>query len=89
MLQAFSRIGAGPHAALLPQILNLFFAARDRSQFGLANVITAVARDVQDPELKWDLEELGGGIAVGAIPSHPAGGGHAPMEMAREEVAIA
>jgi len=35
---------------------------RDRSGFGLMNAVTSVARDTRDPELRWRLEEFGGGI---------------------------
>jgi hypothetical protein len=34
----------------------------DRSAFGFMNAITATARETRDPELKWQLEELGGGV---------------------------
>lgn len=44
-----------------------FFEEGDQSRFGLANAITATARDVRDPELKWNLEELGGSVAIGSI----------------------
>jgi hypothetical protein len=33
-----------------------------RSGFGLLNAITARARDERDPELRWRLEALGGGV---------------------------
>ena len=28
------------------------------------NAVTSVARDTRDPETRWRLEELGGGIAI-------------------------
>jgi hypothetical protein len=48
-------------------VLSQYQKAGDRSRFGLAQAITAVARDVQDPELKWDLEKLGGAVALGTL----------------------
>lgn len=36
-----------------------------RTRFGLMNAVTAVAREAENPELKWRLEEIGGSIAVG------------------------
>lgn len=39
----------------------------DRSQYGLMNAVTSVARDTKDPETRWRLEELGG-----AVPSWSA-----------------
>jgi hypothetical protein len=34
----------------------------DRTAFGLMNAVTSLARDTEDPELRWSLEELGGGV---------------------------
>jgi hypothetical protein len=48
-------------------VLSQYRKEGDRSRFGLAQAITAVARDVQDPELKWDLEKLGGAVALGTL----------------------
>jgi len=52
---------------LLSGVIDQFQKEGDQSQFGLANAITAVARDVQDPGLKWDLEKLGGAVALGTL----------------------
>jgi hypothetical protein len=49
-------------------ILDRFFGESDKSTFGLMNAVTSVARDTDDPDLRWRLEELGGGIPVGRIP---------------------
>jgi hypothetical protein len=49
---------------IVAAILDRIFQERDRSRFGLMNAVTSVARDTPDPELRWRLEELGGGIAV-------------------------
>jgi hypothetical protein len=35
----------------------------DRSRYGLLNAVTAVARDTQDPELRWQLEIAGGALS--------------------------
>jgi hypothetical protein len=56
---------------VLTQILDRFFRDGDRSQFGLANAVTSLARDTRDPTLRWDLEEFGGGLAVGLVPARP------------------
>jgi len=55
------------HGGLLAGVIDQFRKEGDQSQFGLANAITAVARDVQDPDLKWDLEKLGGAVALGTV----------------------
>jgi hypothetical protein len=54
-----------------------FVNGPDHTLFGLGNVITAMARDTVDPRRKWELEELGGGIAVGLLPTRPGSSGHA------------
>jgi hypothetical protein len=57
------------HGDLMTGVLSQYRKEGDRSRFGLAQAITAVARDVQDPELKWDLEKLGGAVALGTLRS--------------------
>jgi len=56
------------HGDLMTGVLSQYRKEGDPSRFGLAQAITAVARDVQDPELKWDLEKLGGAVALGTLP---------------------
>lgn len=73
-LPMFLRLSRTPHAELLSQIIDRFFDEGDRSQFGLANAITSVARDTNDPELRWNLEELGGTIIIARIPKRPKSG---------------
>ena len=46
------------------------FRREENSRFGLMNAVTAYARDLDDPQERWDLEELGGAIAIGA-PINP------------------
>ena len=77
LLPLLSRLSTQANAELLAQIMDHFFREGDRSQFGLANAVTAVARDTRDPELRWNLEEFGGGVAIGIVPRHPADGGPA------------
>jgi hypothetical protein len=60
---------AGPE--FVRRIMDQFFRDGDQSRFGLANAITAVARDTRDPALRWDLEELGGAVAIGREPTGP------------------
>jgi hypothetical protein len=61
MLTRLSRDAAGK---LMAQIMEEFQTAGDRSLFGAMNAVTAVARETRDPELRWGLEELGGGIGA-------------------------
>jgi Na+-transporting methylmalonyl-CoA/oxaloacetate decarboxylase gamma subunit len=55
------------HGDLMTGVLSQYRKEGDPSRFGLAQAITAVARDVQDPDLKWDLEKLGGAVALGTL----------------------
>jgi hypothetical protein len=67
MMPMMSRFlkGGAPHG-IVETILGRLFGSRDTSRFGLMNAVTAFARDTTDPELRWRLEELGGGIPVAA-----------------------
>jgi hypothetical protein len=58
-------------ARILESILGRHSEGRDRSRFGLMNAVTSVARDTRDPELRWRLEELGGGIPIAVRPRSP------------------
>ena len=49
-------------SAVFLQIFDRFIDERDLSAFGLMNAITAQARDEPDPERRWNLEALGGGL---------------------------
>jgi hypothetical protein len=60
-----ARLSEQMRAQVLPQILERFRSERP-SAFALMNAVTSVARDTRDPETRWRLEELGGGIAVRA-----------------------
>lgn len=57
-------------SGLVRQILRRFSDDQDRSAFGLMNAITATARDTRDPDLRWRLEELGGGV-LARLPGPP------------------
>jgi hypothetical protein len=57
--------------------LRQFVDGTDRTLFALGNVITAIGRDTTEPRRKWELEELGGGVLVGALKPPPGTSGHA------------
>lgn len=58
---------------LLAMIMGRFMQDEDgNTQFGLMNAITSVARDTPDPETRWRLEELGGGVPVAVLRRRPA-----------------
>ena len=62
-----------------------FSQARDRSLFDLVNAVTSVARDQTNPEVRWHLKELGGGMLAMNFPGAQPGGCAA---QAREEVEV-
>jgi hypothetical protein len=69
LLPMLSQLSASTNAGLFSEIMNRFFHEGDRSRFGLVNAVTSLARDTRDPEVRWNLEELGGGIAAEKIPN--------------------
>jgi hypothetical protein len=50
------------------EIRRRFSQNSDRSMFGLVNAVTSVARDQESPEVRWKLEELGGGMLAMRLP---------------------
>lgn len=54
------------------EILQQYAVGRERTRFGLMNAVTAVARESRDPDARWRLEELGGGIGARLLPKRPA-----------------
>jgi hypothetical protein len=63
LMPALGQISEEMRAQFLQPILERFMAERP-SAFALMNAVTSVARDTRDPETRWRLEELGGGIAI-------------------------
>ena len=61
----------------LGQILERFQSSADRTGFGLMNAVTSLARDTRDPEDRWRLEELGGGIGAAILPKPSDSPAHA------------
>jgi len=63
------RLPSAAGSEMIRQILFRFMEEPEQSRFSLMNAITSVARDTRDPELRWRLEELGGGIVVARTPT--------------------
>jgi hypothetical protein len=63
---------AGITGRYLAQILERFDLGADRTQFGVMNAVTSVARDTRDPDERWRLEELGGSIGALLRPRRPS-----------------
>lgn len=49
---------------VIDEVLKKGLKRTNRSRFGLMNTITALARDMTDPEARWTLEALGGKIGI-------------------------
>jgi hypothetical protein len=69
LLPVLSRLRPEMGTQIFRMIVERFFDGEDASRFGLMNAVTSVARDTTDPEIRWHLEELGGGIPVGRPPA--------------------
>jgi hypothetical protein len=70
LMSLLPHVPPGMRASLVRTIVRRFEAERDRSILGLVNAVTSVARDTTDPEARWRLEELGGGI-LARLPERP------------------
>jgi hypothetical protein len=68
MLPMLSRLPTGAATEVFRSVAERFFQEADQSRFGLMNAVTSLARDTADPELRWRLEELGGGVPAGRTP---------------------
>ena len=80
MLLMASHIPQRDASALRTEIMRRFSRDRDRSVFGLANAVTSLARDQEDPEVRWRLEELGGGVLARIPPrTKPHGSAARPV----------
>jgi hypothetical protein len=74
VLPMLDKLPAGVRASMMGMIAGRFFAQPDRSRFALMNAVTAVARDTGDPDMKWRLEEIGGGVPTcKPVPRRPVG----------------
>jgi hypothetical protein len=69
LLPVLARIRPELGTQIFRMIVERFFDGEDASRYGLMNAVTSVARDTTDPEVRWHLEELGGGIPVGHPPA--------------------
>jgi hypothetical protein len=67
-------------AALLSGAAERFEAGGDPTAFGLMNAITSLARDTRNPERRWRLEELGGGMLALIPRQRRSGPGGATVE---------
>jgi hypothetical protein len=62
LLPMLSHLPQGQATRLITEIMKRFGAEKDHSALGLVNAVTSLARETSDPEIRWELEELGGGI---------------------------
>jgi hypothetical protein len=81
VLPMLARLSTGAHRNLLVEVMTRMTRVGDLTRFGLANAVTATAREILNPDLRWNLEELGGGIAAGVSPETR---GPIPLAAARD-----
>lgn len=55
------------HPEVAVRLLARFLEEKEPTRFGWMNAVTAEAREAPDPEVRWRLEEYGGGIAAGLL----------------------
>jgi hypothetical protein len=68
-LSYFQDAGMG---RFLAEILVRFSGGRDRTHFGFMNAVTSVARETEDPDERWRLEEWGGAVGARLLPRRPS-----------------
>ena len=65
MLPLLAMLSPDFRTRLLLDIGQRFESGNDRSLYGVLNAVTSLARDTQEPDLRWRLEELGGAVLNG------------------------
>jgi hypothetical protein len=86
MMAMLAHLPPRTRTQVMESVLGQFTSGGDSSRFGLMNALTATARETRDPELRWRLEEFGGGIPVYRTPRLPRD--NASLEM-QEELVLA
>jgi hypothetical protein len=71
LMPLLSRLSSPNRNQFFAEILAQFLKEEDLTLYGLANAVTSVARDIRDPEARWELEELGGGVFARRNPKRP------------------
>ena len=64
IMPTLARLPSEFAAEILGPVIDEFFKSNRRSRFDLMNAVTAVARDTSDPEMRWQLEKIGGAVPV-------------------------
>jgi hypothetical protein len=70
LMPLLSRMPAQVIARLVSDVMERL--GPDRSRYALMNAVTSTARDTSDPDLRWQLEAIGGAVAAGIEPAIPA-----------------
>ena len=71
MISVLGRVQPHYRDQLFEMIRERFDGAGDRTHFGFVNAVTSVARDTEDPDLRWKLEEAGGVLIATGPRSRP------------------
>ena len=77
MLSHLLRMRRDEREELVSMILGRYEEDSDRSAYGVVNAVTSVARDTEDPALRWRLEQIGGKLLDMAFALAPRSGGPA------------
>jgi hypothetical protein len=88
LIPFLARLSPAQRDGLLPLILGRYGEEGGGTQFALMNAVTSVARDTADPELRWRLEEFGGGVPVMAAARRPRRPRGVVREVVRDEVEV-
>lgn len=62
MMPIIMRMDRSIGGRFIADIMRRYVTEGDQSPFGMINAVTAVARETPDPEMRWRLEEFGGGL---------------------------
>lgn len=71
IMPMLSRLAGGVADGMIGEIISRAFREEGgrATRFGWMNAMTSVARDTPDPDVRWRLEQLGGGVPV--LPTMP------------------
>ena len=82
LMPYLSQLPADQASEVLEETHRRFAEGADESRYGLINAVTSLARDTRNPELRWSLETIGGGLILTSKPA-PSGAGSGELEVVR------
>ena len=88
LMPLLSRLPESLRPEILTMILRQFTSEGGRSRFHLMQAVTAVARDTNDPDVRWKLEEFGGAVPLTAPKPRRAPGRAIEAPAPRELISV-